>query len=48
MAIEDAFLEGLHDLGYSENANVSLETRFAKGAPRVGPARRAPHLVVWT
>jgi ABC-type uncharacterized transport system substrate-binding protein len=31
MAIEDAFRQGLHDLGYSENGNVSLETRFAEG-----------------
>jgi hypothetical protein len=48
MAIEDAFRQGLHDLGYSENGNVSLETRFAEGAPLAGPAQRVPHLVVWT
>jgi putative tryptophan/tyrosine transport system substrate-binding protein len=31
MAIEDAFRQGLHDLGYRENGNIRLETRFAEG-----------------
>ena len=31
VAISDAFRQGLHDLGYIENKNISIETRFAEG-----------------
>lgn len=31
VAIFDAFRRGLHDLGYIENRNISIETRFADG-----------------
>ena len=30
-AIYDAFRQGLHDLGYIEKRNISIETRFAEG-----------------
>jgi len=31
VAIADAFRQGLHDLGYIENRNINIETRFAEG-----------------
>lgn len=38
---EEAFRQGLHELGYAEGRNISLETRWAEGRPERLPALAA-------